>query len=273
MAIVTISRGTLSGGRGLAQCAGVNLGYRVISREELTQEAAHRYGIAEETLDRGLEQAPGFWDRFRHDRRVYLSVARATLCHLVREDNVVYHGHAGHLLLRDASYVLRVRIIAPMQERIRAAREEHGFGEGAAEAYIKKRDNERIAWTRFLYGIEWGDPVLYDLTLNLERTSTETACCLLATLVDRPEYQLTEDNRRQLADLELGSHVHAKLCLNPKLGAAAADVEVKAESGVVSLKGMLPSQDLVDEALATCRDLPEVTEVKTEWIGPKVERS
>ncbi|HLA77069.1 MAG TPA: cytidylate kinase-like family protein [Vicinamibacteria bacterium] len=272
MAIITISRGTLSGGQRLARCAGTNLGYRIISREELVQEASRRYGVTEAELLRGLEQAPGFWDRFRTDRHIYLSVARATLCHLVRDDYVVYHGYAGHLLLRDVGYVLRVRIIAPMRDRIRAAREEHGFGEGAAEAYIRKRDEERVSWTRFLYGIEWGDPGLYDLTLNLEKTSIETACGVLAALVDRPEFKVTGENRRQLADLELAAHTHAKLFLNPKVGAAAAKLEIKAKDGVVSLHGILPGDSLVEDVIAACRQMPEIHEVQADWLDSRVER-
>ncbi len=269
MAIITMSRGTLSGGQRLAQCAGVNLGYRIISREELVEEASRRYGVTEDKLVRGLEQAPGFWDRFRADRQIYLSVARATLCHLVRDDYVVYHGYAGHLLLRDVSFVLRVRIIAPMRDRIRAAREEHGFGEGAAEAYIRKRDEERVSWTRFLYGIEWGDPGIYDLTLNLERISIDSACGLLASAVGRPEFQVTEENRRQLADLELTAHTHARLFLNPRLGAAAAQLEVKARDGVVSLHGILPGDSLVEEVLATCRAMPEIRETRADWLASR----
>jgi cytidylate kinase len=267
MAIVTISRGTLSGGQSLAHRAGTDFGYRIISREELVQEASRRYGVTEGDLVRGLEQAPGFWDRFRIDRHIYLSVARATLCHMVRDDNVVYHGYAGHLLLRDVSYVLRVRIIAPMRDRIRTAREEHGFGEGAAEAYIRKRDEERVSWTRFLYGIEWGDPGLYDLTLNLEKITVDTACGLLANLVERPEFQVTEENRRELNDLELAAHTHAKLFLNPKVGAAAAKLEIKAKDGVVSLHGILAADSLVEDVLATCRELPEIREVRADWLG------
>ena len=143
MAIITISRGSLSGGRTLAGCLGANLGYKVVSREELVQESARRYGVDEKSLQKGLEEAPRFWDRFRVDRRIYVSVAQATLCHLVRTDDVVYHGHAGHLLLRGVGHVLRVRIIMPMNQRIPLAVQEHGLAEGAAEGFIRMWRLER----------------------------------------------------------------------------------------------------------------------------------
>jgi len=271
MAIITLSRGSLSGGRKLSECVGSKLGYRVISREDLVQEAAKGYGIREESLQKGLADAPRFWDRFRVDRQIYKVVAQATLCQLIREDNVVYHGHAGHLLLRDVGHVLRVRIIQPVQKRIQAAMREHGYAEGAAEAYIRKRDEERISWTRFLYGIEWADPALYDLTLNLERIGMDTACNMLTNLVTQPEFTVTEENRRQLGDLQLAAHVHAKLFLNSNIAAAAAKLEVKADSGVVHLSGILPGDALLEEVLTTCRGLPEVKDVRAEWLGARVE--
>ena len=271
MAIITISRGSLSGGQQLAQCVGMNLGYRVISREELVQEAARRYGVNEADLQRGLEQGPRFWDRFRVDRRIYLAVAQATLCHLVRDDGVVYHGHAGHLLLRDVTHVLRVRLVVPMRERIRFAISEHGFPEGAAEAFIRKRDEERVSWTRFLYGIEWGEPLLYDLTLNLERITIESACSLLAGLIGRPEFRFNEENRRQLTDLGLAAHTHAKLFQNPKIAAAAAKLDVKASDGVIHLSGVLPADEVLDEVLKTCRELPGVKDLRTDRLGARIE--
>lgn len=271
MAIITISRGSLSGGERLAQCVGMNLGYRVLSREEVVQEAARKYGVHEESLQRGLENGPRFWDRFRVDRRIYLAVAQATLCHLAREDNIVYHGHAGHLLLRDVGHVLRVRIIVPLRDRIRFAVQEQGFSEGAAESFIRKRDEERVSWTRFLYGIEWGDPALYDVTVNFEKITIESACSFLAGLVERPEFRISDENQRELADLELAAHVHAKLFLNPKISAAAAKLEITASEGVVHLSGVLPDDDLLEEVLTTSRELPEVRDVRAEWLGARVE--
>jgi len=270
MPIITISRGTLSGGQRLANCLAHNLGYRLISRDVLV-EAAQRYGINEENLARGLEQPPSFWDRFRIDRLTYLAVIRATLCHLVREDNVVYHGNAGHLLLQGVDHVLRVRVIAPLAHRVKAAMSSQCLDEKGAEAYIQRKDQERISWTRFLYGVEWRDPALYDLVLNLERVTVEAACSVIVCMVERPEFRITPESLRQLEDLHLASHVKARLFLNPKIGAAAAKIDVTAAAGEVHLAGVLPGEDILGDVLATCRSLPEVAKVSAEWLGSHVE--
>ncbi len=270
MSIITISRGTLSGGQRLAGCLARSLDYRLISREVLA-EAAHRYGVHEEDLARGLEQPPSFWDRFGIERQIYLTVIRATLCQLVREDNVVYHGHAGHLLLQGVDHVLRVRVIAPLAYRVKAAMTTQGVDEKGAEAYIQRRDQERISWTRFLYGAEWRDPSLYDLVINLEKVTIEAACNLIVCMVERPEFRMTPESLRQLEDLYLASHVKARLFLNPKIGAAAAKIDVTATAGAVHLAGVLPGESILADVVATCRSLSEVKEVRADWLGSHVQ--
>ena len=59
MSIITISRGTLSGGRAVAECLAEMLGYPCIGREIL-QEAAKRLGVSEDNvLDGRFETPPG----------------------------------------------------------------------------------------------------------------------------------------------------------------------------------------------------------------------
>ncbi len=268
MSVITISRGTLSGGQRLANCLAHNLGYRLISREVLA-EAAKQYGVSEDSLAHGLEQPPSFWDRFRVERQMYLTVIRAALCQLVRGDDVVYHGNAGHLLLQGVDHVLRVRVIAPLAYRVKAAMAAQGLDERAAEAYIRQKDEERISWTRFLYGVEWRDPALYDVMLNLEKVTTEMACNVIVCMVERPEFRMTAESLRQLEDLYLASHVKARLFLNPKIGAAAAKIDVTATAGDVALAGVLPGESILADVLATCRSLPEVKEVRADWLGSR----
>jgi len=272
MAIITISRGSLSGGTRFARCLGKTLGYRVISREELVAEAARLYGVDENLFHRGLTRGPSLLERFRIDRVIYLAVAKATLCRMVQDDHVVYHGHAGQFLLDGVNYVFRLRIIAPMEFRVAAAREEHGLSEEEAIAFIEARDAERRSWTRFLYGIEWGDPSLYDLVINMEKVSFEAACHMVEAAVAQGELIPSEQDIQRLHDLFLQAHVAASLFLNPKIAAAAAGIQVVASDGNVQLKGVMPGERYVAEAVTTCQALPEVRSVNAEWLGCRGER-
>ncbi len=270
MAIVTISRGTFSGGSRLASCLGTALGYRVISREVLA-EAAQEYGVLEETLLEGLRDAPSFWERFRIDRRIYLTVITAAACRIVRDDNVVYHGHAGHFLLPDVDHILRIRVIAPLHARAAEAMASHGFDRDEAEEYIRNLDEQRASWTRFLYGVDWQDPTLYDIVLNLEKITIEAACQLIAEIVARREFAQSPDGARKLADHHLVAHVRAKLFLNPKIAAAADRIDVTASDGEVELSGLLPDERIREHVLATVEAIPEVTSIRSEWLGSHLE--
>jgi len=272
MAIITISRGSLSGGTRFARCLGKTLGYRVISREDLVATASRLYGIDEASLQRGLTKGPSFLERFRVDRATYLAVAKATLCRMVQDDNVVYHGNAGQFLLEGVGHVFRVRIIAPMEYRIEAAREEHGLNREEAIAFIEARDAERRSWTRYLYGIEWGDPSLYDLVINMEKISFETACHMVEAAVAEGEMIPSDQDIRRLHDLFLEAHVMASFFLDPKIGAVAASIHVEASGNAVKLKGILPGARYVDAAVSRCKALPEVEAVRAEWLGCRENR-
>ena len=64
----------------------------------------------------------------------------------------------------------------------------------------------------------------------------------------------------------------ASLFLDPKIAAAAAGIQVTASGGTVELRGILPGARYVDAVVARCRSLPEVEEVKAEWLGCREER-
>ncbi len=269
MAIITISRGTLSGGRDLARCLGAKLGYQVVSREDLVEQASRLYGIEEANLLRGLGRGPRLLERFRIDRRIYLTAAQATLCRLVMGDRVVYHGNAGHLLLGGVRHVIRVRIVAPLAHRVSAAQREYGLTEKEAEEFVRQQDDERRSWTRFLYGVEWGDPQLYDVVINLEKVCCDAACEIVSPLAANPDFEATEEDAGRLEALFLEAHVKAKLYLNPKIAAAADGIQVVVEGGVVHLKGLVPSEGMLQEVVRTVESLPEVERLDTEWLGVK----
>ena len=66
MAVITISRGSFSGGKMLAECAAARLGYRCIDREVIVEKAA-AYGVSQAEIRNALEKPPTvFILRMRH---------------------------------------------------------------------------------------------------------------------------------------------------------------------------------------------------------------
>jgi cytidylate kinase len=259
MAIITVSRGTFSGGTSLAECLAGRLGYDIISREVLA-EAAVRYGASEAKLAEALEKSPGFWDRFLHDRRRYLAFVQAALAERVSRDNVVYHGHAGQLLLKGVRHVLRVRLIAPIEYRVSQVMTRLGQSREAALSHIDRVDREREQWTRFLYGVDWRDPSLYDMTLSLEHAGLDSACEAIVAMARRPEFQADEASTKAMADLLLASRVRAALARDE--ATAHAEVNVRADAGVLEIEGRLTDPVLVDDVIGKAGEVSGVTGVK-----------
>ena len=175
MAVITISRGSFSGGKMLAECLAKALDYRCVDRDVIVEKAAV-YGVPQDQLKDALDKPPSFWDRFKHTKYVYLTLIQAALAEEVQYGKAVYHGNAGHLLLRGISHVLRVRIIAPMPFRLKMIEERLNLGPSEALGYIEKMDHDRRKWTQYLYGVEWDSPTLYDIVLNLEVLDIPSGC-------------------------------------------------------------------------------------------------
>lgn len=255
MAIVTISRGSFCGGQVLAERVAEELGYRTVSREVII-EAAARYGVSEAKLTEALEKPPGFWERFRYERRLYLTYLQAALCEQAKADNLVYHGHAGHLLLKGVGHVVRVRLIAPMEFRIVAAMERQRLERDAAIEYIQRVDRERMRWTKFLYGVDWSDPHLYDIVVNLEHIDIAGAAAIVRTTAALPEHRTTPASQAALDDLLLASRVRAVLASTSST--SLAEVEVEAHGDTVVLRGRLSSEELIGDVVRVTEGVPGV---------------
>ncbi|MBW2622086.1 MAG: cytidylate kinase-like family protein, partial [Deltaproteobacteria bacterium] len=99
MSVITISRGSYSKGKEVAEKTAERLGYDLISRD-IILEASKEFNIPEIKLVRALHDAPSILDRYRHGRQKYIAFIRAALLKHFSQDNIVYHGLAGHFFVK-----------------------------------------------------------------------------------------------------------------------------------------------------------------------------
>ena len=88
MAIITISRGSYSKGREVAEKVAKRLGYQVVSRDVLL-DALELFHIPEVKLVRAIHDAPSVLDRFSHGRYRYLAYIQSALLQRATADNLV----------------------------------------------------------------------------------------------------------------------------------------------------------------------------------------
>jgi len=259
VSIITISRGPCSGGAELAEKVAKRLGYECFSTDDLS-EAADKYNLPEVEVAQVFDRAPTFWDRFTESKRIRLILVKAVMCGLVEKGNMIYHGYAGQELLRGISHVLKVLLIAPFDYRVRLAQERYGVSAEDAAKQLVKRDEERTKRVRYLFDRDWRDPSLYDLVVNVETMSFETAANLIIYTVGQKDFQPTEESVRALRNTGLASRVKAALVLNP--GTSHAAVNVTADDGVVTVSGSISSAGTEKEILEIARSVVGVREVR-----------
>jgi cytidylate kinase len=264
MSIITISRGTASGGQALAERVAAKLGWPCLSNEVIV-EAARRYNIPEPELVKAFEKAPTFWEKLTASRRVYLTFVQAAMCEHAEQGNLVYHGHAGHELLPGISHVLNVRLVAPLEYRIRAVMErEPRLDRKGALRYINQVDEERASRMRYLFDVDWRDPYQYDLVLNLNKLSVDTAGDLVIQAVHWERFQPTEASRRALQNLALSSRIRAALDAQPQL--SPYDIGVAVEGGVVTLSGALPADETIRQVVSIAEQTSGVKQVTNKLV-------
>jgi cytidylate kinase len=264
MSIITISRGTASGGQALAERVATKLGWPCLSNEVIV-EAARRYNVPEPELVKAFEKAPTFWEKLTASRRVYLTFVQAAMCEYAERGNLVYHGHAGHELLPGIKHVLKVRLVAPLDYRIRVAMERNPrLDRKGAVRYINQVDEERTSRMRYLFEVDWRDPYQYDLVLSLDKLSVATACDLVIQAVQWEQFQPTEASRRALHNLALSSRIRAALDAHPQF--SPYDIGVDVQEGLVTLSGILPTDDAIRQVIAIVEQDAGVKQVISQLV-------
>ncbi len=261
MAIITISRGTLSGAKSVAEQTAARLGYPCVSREVIV-DAARECGIEEGKLVSIMDEPPPYWKEAPGKRVAYLNAIVAALLERVEGGNLVYHGHLAHLLLHGISHVLRVRIVANLEFRVRAMMDQEGLDREEAIAAIDKLDKHRARWAHFLYGVEWQDPSLFDVTFNLERMSVEGTVSAIVRLAESEDFRATPDSLKAHADLKLGSQVWTALIREERT--KGSSLRVSANDGHVTVVGSVASARVLEAIPEVARRVPGVKEVHCE---------
>jgi cytidylate kinase len=229
MSIITISRGSYSRGKEVAEGVARRLGYDCLSRDILL-DTSEQFNIPEIKLERAIHDAPSILDRFGGGKERYVALIRSAFLKVMREDNLVYHGLAGHFFLQSVSNVLKVRIIADIEDRVKLEIQRENMSEKEARRMLVKDDDERNKWAQYLYGINTTNSQLYDLVIHIRKISVTDAVDIICHTVTKNQFQPTPESQQALENLALGAEVKAALIeLNPA-------VEVCAENGIVHIK-------------------------------------
>ena len=193
MGVITISRGCYSRGKEIAEKLAQKLDYDCISREILLQ-ASDQFNVKEAKLIRALHDAPSFLNRFKHGKEKFTAFIHEVFLGYIQKDNVIYHGLAGHYFARGIPNVLKVRINATIEDRVKEEMKRENISEQEARYLLVKDDEERRKWGMSLYGIDTKQSELYDVVLQIDNLKVDDAVEILFEIAKRPCFQTTPES-------------------------------------------------------------------------------
>jgi cytidylate kinase len=257
MAVIAFSREAHSGTQDLARRLAGRLGYRYVSRDEVTHAVTARSGV--ERLPQTVEsegRALSIWEQLGEqltgDRQTYVAALKAVVTDLAMADDVVIVGHGAGHFLRDLRTVVRVFVVAPMQDRIARLRDEEGINDTErARRLIDKQDRESAEYLRYLFGIDWRDPHEWDLVINTGRADIEAVLDMLVHYTERLIRDVAEHS--DLSRMQIVSRIEQRLLADESLGVDKLRVRMEADS--IVLQGEALAQEDRDRAEATARAL------------------
>jgi cytidylate kinase len=133
----------------------------------------------------------------------YIACTRFAVTKHVQKDNVVYHGLAGHFFLQGVPHVLKVRITASLEDRIKEEVKRENISPEEARRVLRKDDEERRKWSLALYGIDTWDSSLYDMVLHIKTMTVEDAVSTIRRALEIPRFQSTPESQALLDKLVL----------------------------------------------------------------------
>ena len=191
---------------------------------------------------------------------------QTTLLEFAELDNAVLMRGGGQWLLRGIPHVLRVRVIAPFEHRVKqwikrqAATTRETYNQRAAADLVRSDDNEKAGRMRYLYEVEISDPMLYELMVNTEMLRYDAVVQMIEGLTKRPEMATTDAGRQMIASRALASRVQVALATHPET--RRYRITVEAQGGVVTLEGTTA----LDGAVEVARTVPGVRDVRTQQV-------
>ena len=245
-----------SQGKLVAEQLAEELGLEIV-RHEIIEHVAEKMHVRKSTLQRFLEGKAGLLERWGTDEASLVLFKVEEILELATKGNVIIRGWGATHVLRPIPHIPCVRVGAPFATRVKWLMTCLGSDdEEMVSEEIRHSDMAHRANMQHQFGVTWGEPMQYDLTLNTERLSVATCVEQIKLLLKRPEFEETPESRARLANLTLEYRVRAALRAHAKT--ADVKIVISADHGKLLLEGIAAS---VDERHAIVDVVSQVTGV------------
>ena len=260
MAIITISREMGSGGIPIAHDVAEKLGYTLIDGESILA-AAESYGLSPEAVEQADEKPPHFVDTLDSKQFLDLHMIELIILEAALKGNVIIYGRGGQDLLKDVSNVLRVRVIAPFEDRVERWAEREWLDPDRARFLVRKSDQQRAGFIKYYFDRDWEDAIHYDLVINTQKLSLDMAVKLICDGVKDENLEgVKASSKKVLSDLILRKRVEIAILSDNDIDAYL--LEIEGQDGNITLSGQLHSAREKAAAEKKARAVEGVNNVK-----------
>ncbi len=257
MSVISISYGSSTVRNNIAEEVAKHMGYSLVGREVLKQASAE-FDVPETKLSHAIHHGPSFFGMSELKRKRYIAYILAAGAKFLLQNDIIYHGPAGHVIAQGVSHVLKVLIRSSKKDRIAFLMDSKNLSREKAEAEVAHEEKERAKWAKMAFEIDDTDSKLYDLTLDINRTGMRDAVKRIADTAQEKRFhpmtyslQTMRDKeciykvRALLIDLDPDVHVHCKK--------GNVVVETKAEK-----RKMKRNQDMIEERLKNVSEVEQL---------------
>ena len=199
MYFITFSRKMGANGSEIARRVANELHYSLYDTEAI-ETTAREMGILKD-IKEADEKVPSLFQRlFSHRPEIHLDRLNSVIYELASRGNAVFLGRGSHILLRAFTCALHIGVTASLDKRIQNL-VERGFEREAAIKALHKSDHERGAFIKFAFGVDWDDPELYDLVLNMDNLSVALAADTVLHVARSEEIQVRSTDAMQSLEM------------------------------------------------------------------------
>lgn len=255
MSMIAIPREMGSLGKDVATLIAAQFGKQVV-HHEIVGQVADKMRLRKSHVVRFLEGKAGLVEKMTTDKTSLSIFTADEIFRLAAGGEVgVIRGWGANHLLEPIPHVLRVRICAPFELRVKRMMERLNTTDQAAiEKEIRLSDEAVSAITRRHFDVNWTDAVHYDVVLNTDRTKVEDCAEQLMLLLKKPQFMETATSRQKLNDLALGAHVRAAMRADERTRQLNISIDVSSAhatlSGIVDTETALKNAAIVAESVA-----------------------
>ena len=225
MAILTTSRQLGTGNRIVRRAIVSWLGYQAIDKQKLLDEIrplGRNWQRWAEELDRSC---PSIWEKYDWSFKGFGALLQSILLNYALKDNVCLTGRGANFLLENIPNAFRIRIVAPMDQRIEQIAEWKSVSQETAQWMAEKADRDSAGFVLALYGKDINDPKYYDAVFDSGVKSVEQIAIEVTEALLARDSLKSETSQNVLKMRHLAATIKAAIFTEPRLYIPTLDVE------------------------------------------------